>query len=154
MLETVGTKRVIRINIIMEPEKFQNLLDKGPEGTFPALHQLITQIDYAPMLASVMLDPDFPKDNVIVNLPAFKKDQALRISHQFTKAFIFNPSTREPIRDEGKSPDLAMFLNGLHYGRPLRKPGLLLFGLMTVGVMFPVIGPVLFPAYGHASWCS
>jgi AraC-like DNA-binding protein len=40
MTETVGTRQVIRLNIMMAPEAFQNLLEKDPERTFPALHLL------------------------------------------------------------------------------------------------------------------
>jgi uncharacterized iron-regulated membrane protein len=112
-----------------------------PSRHFPAID--ITGIDYEPMIASVTADPDFPKDNVIIDLPGFKGDPALRISHQFAKAIAFNPATLERIGDEGASSNLAMFLNGMHYGRPLQKAGLIFFGLMAVGVMFVTVGGVL-----------
>lgn len=103
----------------------------------------IFEVDYDAMIASVLSDANFPKDNIILDLPGFKKDPSLRISHRFSREIVFNPSTRQVIKDEGKSSDLGMFLNGLHYGRPLKKTGYYIFGGVAVGVMFLVVGGVI-----------
>lgn len=100
----------------------------------------ITQIDYSAMIDPVISDPDFPKNNIIIDLPGYKNDPALRISHQFTKATIFNPTTQEQLTPEGDQSQLAKFLNGMHYGKPLSTVGYTLFGFMAVGVMFLIIG--------------
>ncbi len=103
----------------------------------------IPDIDYESMLEQVLSDPDFPRDRIFISLPGYKKDPALRISHLFTRETVFNPNTGQQIQDEGPATHLAMFLNGMHYARPLKKTGLVLFGLMTPGVMF-LIGGGLF----------
>lgn len=41
MWETVGTERVIRLNIMMEPNTFKALLEKDHGHAYPALHRLI-----------------------------------------------------------------------------------------------------------------
>lgn len=112
-----------------------------PSRHFPAID--ITEIDYAPMIDAVLSDPDFPKGNLIVGLPGYRKDPALRIAHQFSAEIPFNPVTRERLDDEGKSTELGMFLNGMHYGKPLKKLGYLIFGFTAVGVMFLVVGGVM-----------
>jgi hypothetical protein len=103
----------------------------------------IAGIDYEPMLAAVLSDPDFPRDNIILKLPGYTGDPALRITHQFTAETVFNPMTGERLADEGKSTGLGMFLNGLHYGRPLKKVGYYIFGFMSVGGLFLVAGGLL-----------
>ena len=103
----------------------------------------VTHIDYAPPLAAVLTDPDFPRDRIIVKLPGFGNDPALRISHQFAAETAFNPLTGERLEDEGKSSDLAGFLNGLHYGKPLRGMGFALFGLVSVAALFATLGGLL-----------
>lgn len=103
----------------------------------------ITEIDYDPMIASVISDPDFPRDSIILELPGFRKDPALRISHQFTEETVFDPVTGKILEDEGDKSDLGTFLNGLHYGRPLKKAGYLVFGFMSVGVMFLIAGGLM-----------
>ena len=40
MRETVGTQRVVRLNIMMEPQAFRAFLERDHEGAFPALHRL------------------------------------------------------------------------------------------------------------------
>ncbi len=40
MREIVGTQRVLRLNIMMEPQAFQSFLARDDEGAFPALHRL------------------------------------------------------------------------------------------------------------------
>ena len=103
----------------------------------------ISRIDYEPMLANVLADPDFPRNGIRIDLPGFKKDPAVRISHQFAGEAVFNPVTGGKVRDEGNRSDLAMFLNGMHYGRPLKKLGLVLFGIITPGVLFLMAGGIL-----------
>lgn len=103
----------------------------------------ITTINYEPMLATVLADPEFPKDGILIELPGFMEDPALKIGHQFTGKTLFNPSTLKKLNDEGNRTGLAMFLNGLHYGRPLQKLGLLLFGFLSVGTLFLILGGLL-----------
>ena len=103
----------------------------------------VTQIDYASPLAAVLADPDFPRDRIIVKLPGFGNDPALRISHQFAAETAFNPLTGERLEDEGKASDLAGFLNGLHYGKPLRGMGFILFGFVSVAALFATFGGLL-----------
>lgn len=43
MWETMGAQRVIRINIMMAPLNFQNLLGKDSHRDFPELHQMLHQ---------------------------------------------------------------------------------------------------------------
>jgi AraC-like DNA-binding protein len=40
MRETVGTRRVVRLNIMMEPQAFHALLERDEDGAFSALHRL------------------------------------------------------------------------------------------------------------------
>ena len=103
----------------------------------------ITKINYSAMIDPVISAPDFPKNNIIVRLPGFMNEPALSISHQFTKAIFFNPSSMERIDDEGKQSRLALFLNHMHYGRPLGFLGKVFFGLISVGVLFLIIGGLI-----------
>ena len=92
------------------------------------------------MIEEVLKDPNFPKDNILVNLPGRMGDPALSISHRFTKPIIFNPFTKERLNDEDKEiTNLAEFLNQLHYGQPLKLIGRLSFGFVAVGTMLLVI---------------
>jgi uncharacterized iron-regulated membrane protein len=100
----------------------------------------ITAIRYEPMLAKVLSDPDIPKDRIFINVPGYKGDPALIIHHMFSKKYLFDPNTCKQIKDEGKASSLAWFLNGMHYGRPLMKPGILVFGFVSTGVLFLVAG--------------
>lgn len=101
----------------------------------------ITKINYEPMLNSVISDPDFPKNNIILSLPGDRKDPALKIYHQFTEKKLFNPFTHETIKNEKSL--LALFLTGMHYGKPLKIYGLYIFGFMAVGAMFLTIGGLI-----------
>lgn len=103
----------------------------------------ITKINYSAMIDPVISDPDFPQNNIIIKLPGYKNDPALRITHQFTDAKVFNPETTEKIKHEGLKSQLADFLNGMHYGKPLKTIGYTIFGLMAVGVMFLIIGGLI-----------
>ncbi len=109
-----------------------------PSRHFPVVD--VSYIDYEPMLAEVLTDPDFPKSNILIDLPGFYEDPALAIYHQFTPKNVFNPATGEKLKDEGRQTSLAMFLNGMHYGRPLMKAGLTVFGLMAAGSLFLIVG--------------
>ncbi len=100
----------------------------------------ITKIDYSAMIDPVISNPDFPKNNIIIKLPGYMNDPALRISHKFTEETIFNPTTQEQLKHEGDKSQLAKFLNGMHYGRPLGVIGYTIFGFMAVAVMFLIIG--------------
>lgn len=100
----------------------------------------ILEIDYNFMIEEVLKDPNFPKDNILVNLPGRMGDPALSISHRFTKPIVFNPFTKERLNDEDKEiTNLAEFLNQLHYGQPLKLIGRLSFGFVAVGTMLLVI---------------
>lgn len=103
----------------------------------------ITNIDYSSMIDPVISDPDFPNNNIIIKLPGYMNDPALHITHQFTEPRVFNPNTKEKIDHEGKQSELAHFLNGMHYGEPLKTLGYTIFGFMAVGVMFLIIGGLI-----------
>ena len=83
----------------------------------------ITQINYSAMIDPIISNPDFPKNNIIITLPGYKGDPALKISHQFMEATVFNPRTQKILKHEGDQSQLAKFLNGMHYGRPLDEVG-------------------------------
>ena len=100
----------------------------------------ITKIDYNYMVNEVLKNPDFPKDNILVNLPGRMGDTAVSVSNRFVKPVFFNPITKEKITDEDKTiTNLAAFLNELHYGQPLKLIGRLSFGFVAVGTMLLVI---------------
>ncbi|WP_034255690.1 PepSY-associated TM helix domain-containing protein [Aliarcobacter lanthieri] len=103
----------------------------------------ITTIDYGAMINPVLADPYYPKVNPItITFPGYMEDPALKISTQFVKTKVFNPSTSLEVENEGDLSELAWFLNSMHYGRPLKDFGYFTFGFMAVGVMFLVIGGV------------
>lgn len=101
------------------------------------------EINYSEMIDSVLDNPDFPKNNIIITLPGTMGDPALKISHRFTQPIIFNPYNAEKIIDEKEQSSLAKFLNELHYAKPLKLFGRILFGLLAVAVMFIVITGVI-----------
>ena len=112
-----------------------------PSRHFPTIDA--TLVDYEPMLDEVLSDPDFPKNRIIVDLPGFHEDPALKIHHQFSAKACFNPAAQEKIQDEGRQTSLAMFLNGMHYARPLAKTGLFAFGLVAAGGLYLIVGGLL-----------
>lgn len=100
----------------------------------------ITQIDYNHMINQVLKDPDFPKDNILVNLPGRMGDTAVSISNKFVQPRYFNPKTAVEIENENESmTHLASFLNGLHYGKPLQIVGEFIFGFSAIGTMFLIV---------------
>ena len=100
----------------------------------------ITQVDYNYMVNEVLKNPDFPKDNLLVNLPGRMGDNTVSVSNRFVKPVVFNPITKEKIDNEDKTiTNLAAFLNELHYGQPLKLIGRLSFGFVAVGSMLLVI---------------
>lgn len=103
----------------------------------------ITKINYSAMIDPVISDPDYPRNNIRITLPGYLNDPALKISHQFMEATVFNPSTEEKLNHEGDRSQLAKFLNGMHYGRPLEEVGYTIFGFMAVAVMFLIIGGLI-----------
>jgi len=103
----------------------------------------ITKINYSAMIDPVISDPNFPQNNIIIKLPGYMNDPALHVTHQFTEASVFNPTTMEKIKHEGLNSQLARFLNGMHYGRPIKDVGYTIFGFMAVGVMFLIIGGLI-----------
>jgi len=103
----------------------------------------ITKINYSAMIDPVISNPDYPRNNIIVTLPGYMNDPALRISHQFTEATVFNPKTEEKLDHEGDRSKLARFLNGMHYGHPLKEIGYTIFGLTAVAIMFLIIGGLI-----------
>lgn len=103
----------------------------------------VSKINYSSMIDPVISNPSFPKNNIIISLPGYKNDPALMISHLFTKPIVFNPKTQKEVKDEGESSHLAWFLNGMHYGAPLKNIGYTIFGFMAVAGMFLVIGGII-----------
>jgi len=103
----------------------------------------ITEIQYSAMVDPVISNPDFPRNNINIILPGYMNDPALKITHQFTEASVFNPRTNQKLDHEGDKSQLAQFLNGMHYGHPLKEIGYATFGFMAVGVMFAIISGLI-----------
>jgi len=104
----------------------------------------ITTINYNAMIEPVLKDPEFPKINPItITFPGYMSDPALRISTEFVKTKVFDPNRNLEVENEDELSKLATFLNHMHYGRPFKDFGYILFGFMAVGVMFLVIGGVV-----------
>jgi hypothetical protein len=103
----------------------------------------IKDINYSIMVNPVISDPEFPRNNIIIELPGYKNDPALKVRHQFVEASVFNPTTMQKINDEKGQSELALFLNTMHYGRPLIDFGYIVFGLMAIGVLFLIIGGLI-----------
>lgn len=100
----------------------------------------ITKIDYNYMVEVALKNPDFPRDNILINLPGRLGDTAVSVQNRFVKPIVFNPNTNEKIEDESKEITyLAAFLNELHYGQPLKLIGRLVFGFTAVGTLTLVI---------------
>ena len=103
----------------------------------------VTKIDYAKMIDPVISDPNFPTNNIRITLPGYQHDPVLKISHLFVEPILFDPNTKQKIDNEGDQSQLAMFLNHMHYGRPLKDIGYIIFGFMAVGGLFLVIGGLI-----------
>lgn len=100
----------------------------------------ITKIDYNYMVEEVLKNPDFPKDNIIINLPGRIGETAVNVQNRFVKPIIFDPFTNEKLEDESKdSTYLAEFLNELHFGQPLKLIGRLVFGFVAVGTLSLIV---------------
>ncbi|RXJ90336.1 peptidase [Arcobacter sp. CECT 8983] len=100
----------------------------------------ITKIDYNEMINKALATPNYPKNNLLIKLPGNMGDPAVIISHRFAKPLVFNPLTKEMIKNETKEQsNLADFLNELHYGQPLKLIGRLSFGFVAVGTMVLII---------------
>ncbi|WP_323657923.1 PepSY-associated TM helix domain-containing protein [Aliarcobacter butzleri] len=101
---------------------------------------VITKINYNYMVEEVLKNPDFPRDNILINLPGRLGDTAVSVQNRFVKPILFNPNTNEKIEDESKEITyLAAFLNELHYGQPLKLIGRLAFGFTAVGTLALVV---------------
>ena len=101
---------------------------------------VITKINYNYMVEEVLKNPDFPRDNILINLPGRLGDTAVSVQNRFVKPIVFNPNTNEKIKDESKEITyLAAFLNELHYGQPLKLIGRLAFGFTAVGTLALVV---------------
>lgn len=104
----------------------------------------ITTIDYSSMIDPVLSNPDYPKINPIeIIFPGYMEDPALKISTDFVKTKVFNPNTNQEVENEDELSQLARFLNHMHYGRPFKDFGYMLFGFTAVAGMFLVIGGVI-----------
>lgn len=104
----------------------------------------ITKIDYSSMIDPILADPEYPKINgVTIILPGTREDPALMISARFTENIIFNPNTGKRVENERDASQLAWFLNSMHYGRPFKRFGYTVFGLMATAGMFLIIGGVI-----------
>jgi len=103
----------------------------------------VTKIDYATMIDPVISDPNFPTNNIQITLPGYQHDPILKVSHQFVEPVYFDPNTKEQINNEGDQSQLAKFLNHMHYGRPLKTFGYLIFGFVAVGGLFLIIGGLI-----------
>ena len=104
----------------------------------------ITTINYNSMIEPVLNDPEYPKINPIsIIFPGYMQDPSLRISTEFVETKVFNPNTNQEVQNEGDLSQLSLFLNHMHYGRPFKDFGYILFGFTAVAVMFLVIGGVI-----------
>ena len=100
----------------------------------------ITQINYNLLIEKTLQDPNYPRNNLMINLPGNLGDPAVVITHRFAQPIIFNPHTHLQILSEDKSQShLAEFLNELHYGQPLKLIGRLAFGFVAIGTMVLII---------------
>lgn len=100
----------------------------------------IYKIDYNYMIEEVLKTENFPKNNILVSLPGRMADPAVTISHRFTQAIAFNPTTKQKLNNETKEQSyLAEFLNELHYGAPLKVIGRVSFGFVAIGTMVLII---------------
>lgn len=103
-----------------------------------------TTINYSAMIDPVLADSEYPKINPIsIIFPGTMEDPALRISTEFTKTKVFNPNTNLEVENEDELSQLARFLNHMHYGRPFKDFGYIVFGFTAVAGMFLVIGGVI-----------
>jgi len=103
----------------------------------------VTKIDYAYMVEPIIADPDFPTNNIIITLPGYQHDPVLKISHQFVEPILFDPKTKEKLHHEGDQSNLAMFLNGMHYGHPIKDVGYIISGFVAVAGLFLIVGGLL-----------
>ncbi len=104
----------------------------------------ITTINYNSMIEPVLVDAEYPKINPIsITFPGYMQDPSLQISTEFIQTKLFNPNTNQEVQNEGDFSQLASFLNHMHYGRPFKDFGYILFGFTAVAVMFLVIGGVI-----------
>jgi len=103
----------------------------------------VTKINYAEMIDPVIADPNFPTNNIRITLPGYQHDPVLKISHMFVEPILFDPNTKEKLNHEGDQSQLADFLNGMHYGAPIKDVGYLIFGFVAVGGLFLVVGGVI-----------
>ncbi len=104
----------------------------------------ITTINYNSMIEPVLADSDYPKINPIsIIFPGYMQDPSLQISTEFVETKVFNPNTNQEVKNEGDLSNLANFLNHMHYGRPFKDFGYMVFGFTAVAVMFLVIGGVI-----------
>lgn len=103
----------------------------------------VTKVDYARMIDPVISDPNFPTNNIRITLPGYQHDPVLKISHSFVEPILFDPNTKTQMEHEGDQSQLADFLNGMHYGAPLKRFGYTLFGFVAVGGLFLIIGGII-----------
>lgn len=100
----------------------------------------ITKINYNTMINQVLKNPDFPKDNILINLPGNMGDPVVVITHRFAKKYVFNPKTNMQVKNEEKEQsNLADFLNQLHYGAPLKSIGMIFLGLIATASLALII---------------
>lgn len=102
-----------------------------------------TPIDYEAILESVISNPDYPKNNIYIELPGLSKDPTIRITHRFMEGNYFNPTTGEKIDTKDERTYLGGLLNHLHYGRPLMIIGKVIFGFVAIGTMVLILGGLI-----------
>ena len=107
----------------------------------------INIINYSSIINPVLKDPDFPQNNITIQLPGYKNDPALKITHRFVEPKVFNPNTEEKLQDESLNSKLGIFLNKMHQGQPMRFYGRLIYGFVCVAVMFLIVGGLLLVLY-------
>lgn len=100
-------------------------------------------VNYETILESVISNPDYPKNNVYIELPGLSKDPTIRITHRFMEGNYFNPATGEKIDTKDERTYLGGLLNHLHYGRPLLIVGKVIFGFVAIGTMVLILGGLM-----------
>lgn len=97
-----------------------------------------TSINYSAMVDQVLASPDFPQNNVLIDLPG--TDPALTIRHRFTRAYEFDPATMRLLDSKGDQSLLAWMIYKMHYLHLLGIPGEILCGFGALASIFLTVG--------------
>jgi len=112
-----------------------------PSRHFERIDSTVT--DYEKILKAIISNPNYPKNNIYIELPGYFDDPAIKITHRFMPANYFNPYTNQKIEAKNELSYLGGFLNHLHYGRPFMIIGKIIFGLIAIGTMVLILGGLM-----------